>query len=479
MGFTPHTPADRQRMVERIGVKSIDELFSSIPPGLRLGRPLDLPAPLSEYEAIAALRERAALNRGIESVVCFAGAGAYDHTSPAVVDAIISRSEFLTAYTPYQAEVSQGTLESIYEFQSLVCRLTAMDVANASMYDAGSAVAEAAQMAQNITRRDRILVAESVHPAHVEVIRTYARGLGIPVETVGLRDGVTDLEKLRSAAGGPGRPAAAPSARREEELRQDSGTDSRRAAPGIAAVVVQHPNFFGSIEPMPGIAELARAAGALLIAVVDPVSLGVLAPPGAYGADIAVAEGQAFGLPLSYGGPYLGMLATRLQYVRQLPGRLVGRTTDVEGRTGYVLALQTREQHIRRERASSNICTNQALMALAASVCMAWFGREGLAELGRQCLSRARHLAGLISGIPGFKIENSHPFFKEFTVATPVPAREVIARGLDRGILAGVDLGRFRPEWNNRLLVAVTENRSREQLDSYARFLREEFGARQ
>jgi glycine dehydrogenase subunit 1 len=449
MSFTPHSAEDRRRILERIGVASVDELFSGIPPAIRLGRPLALPDPLSETEALAALRARAARNPGGERLACFAGAGAYDHTSPAIVDAVISRSEFYTAYTPYQAEVSQGTLQSIYEFQSLACRLTGMEVANASMYDAGSALAEAVHMARGITRRERVLVSESVHPAHLEVIRTYAHGLGIPVETVGLRDGVTDPDRLRA------------------------GLDDR-----AAAVVVQHPNFFGSVEPMPELAGLAHAAGALFIAAVDPVSLGALAPPGSYGADIAVAEGQALGLPLSFGGPYLGILATKLQHVRHLPGRIVGRTADLDGRTGYVLALQTREQHIRRERAASNICTNQALMALAATVWLAWFGREGIRELARQCLSRARYLAGRIAGVPGFAIANARPFFKEFAVVTPVPAAEVVARGLDHGLLAGVDLGRFNPGWRHRLLVAVTENRSRAEIDRYADFLAAEFGGR-
>ena len=436
-------------MLAAIGVASTDELFAGIPADIRLGRPLDLPAPLSETEVLAELRLRAARNLGAERLVCFAGAGAYDHTGPAVADAVISRSEFYTAYTPYQAEVSQGTLQSIYEFQSLVCRLTGMEVANASMYDAASALAETVHMARDITRRERVLVSAGVHPAHLEVIRTYAHGLDIPVEVVGLRDGVTDPELLEAAL------------------------DDR-----VASVIIQHPNFFGSIEPMPELARAAHAAGALLVAAVDPVSLGALLPPGGYDADIAVAEGQALGLPLSFGGPYLGMLATRKQYVRHMPGRLVGRTTDVDGRTGYVLALQTREQHIRRERAGSNICTNQALMALAAAVWMAWFGREGIKEVARQCLSRARFLADLIKQVPGFEVENARPFFKEFTVTTPVPAAEVIARGIAHGLLAGVDLGTFDPGWRNRLLVAVTENRTRAELDRYAEFLRGEFGGR-
>jgi len=450
VGFTPHTAEDRARMLERIGARSAEELFESIPAAIRLDRPLDLPEPVSEFELLARLKEIARRNAGGERLACFAGAGAYDHAGPAIVDTVVSRPEFYTAYTPYQAEVSQGTLQSIYEFQSLVCRLLGMGVANASMYDLGSALAETAHMARNITRRRRVLVSSSVHPAHLEVLRTYAHGLDIPVETVGLRDGVTDPELLRAAL-------------------DDT----------VAAVAVQHPNFFGSIEPMPELSGITRAAGAMFVAAVDPVSLGALVPPGDYGADIAVAEGQALGLPLSFGGPYLGLLAAKKEHIRHLPGRLVGRTTDVEDRTGYVLALQTREQHIRRERASSNICTNQALMALAAAVWLAWFGRTGVRELARQCLSRARYLADRIADIPGFTIANTRPFFKEFAVLTPVPAADIVKQGLDHGLLAGVDLGRFNPEWRHLLLVAVTENRSRDQLDRYAEFLRREYaGAR-
>lgn len=437
-------------MLERIGVESPEKLFESIPEAIRLNRPLDLPEPLSEFELLDKLKEFASSNAGSERLICFAGAGTYDHVSPAIVDTVISRPEFYTAYTPYQAEVSQGTLQSIYEFQSLVCRLLGMEVTNASMYDLGSALAESAHMARNIIRRRRVLVSASVHPVHIEVLRTYAHGLNIPVETIGLRDGVTDPELLRAAL-------------------DDT----------VAAVAVQHPNFFGSIEPMPELAGIARAAGAMFVAAVDPVSLGALAPPGQYGADIAVAEGQALGLPLSFGGPYLGLLAARKEHVRHLPGRIVGRTTDAEDRTGYVLALQTREQHIRRERASSNICTNQALMALAAAVWLSWFGREGIREVARQCLSRARYLADCIADIPGFAIANARPFFKEFAVVTPVPAADIVRQGLDHGLLAGVDLGRFNPKWRHLLLVAVTENRSRDQLDRYAEFLRREYAGAQ
>jgi len=440
--YTPHTADDRRKMLERIGVSGVDELFAGIPDDIRLRRPLTLPDPASEQEALALLGARAAANRGADRLVCFAGGGAYDHFSPAIVDQVISRSEYYTAYTPYQAEVSQGTLQSIYEFQSLVCRLFDMEVANASMYDAGSALAETTHMARDITRRSRVLVSDGVHPSYVEVVRTYAAGLGVPVETVPLQNLATDLSEL--------------------ERSLDDTT---------AACIVQHPNFFGTVEDVNKAAELAHAAGALFIVAADPVSLGVLAPPGSYGADVAVAEGQSLGLPLSFGGPYLGLLAVRRKYVRNMPGRLVGRTADVDGRTGYVLALQTREQHIRRERATSNICTNQALMALCANVWMAWYGREGIKELGRQCLSRAKYLAAAVDRLPGFELENRRPFFKEFTVTTPVPAADIVGRGIEHGILPGLDLGRFDPDWSKRLLVAVTEKRTREDMDRLVEFL--------
>jgi glycine dehydrogenase subunit 1 len=429
-------------MLERIGVGSVEELFAGIPDDIRLKRPLDLPEPLSEPEAVAELKRLAAANSGTDRLVCFAGAGAYDHYIPAIVDTIISRPEFYTAYTPYQAEVSQGTLQAIYEFQSLVCRLYGMEVANASMYDCASALAEATHMARDITRRPRVVVAGSVNPNHVEVIRTYAHGLNIPIEMLPLAGNVVDAAALEKTAG-----------------------------PDTAAVIVQHPNFFGNLEPVRRISEIAHRAGALLVVSADPVSLGALEPPGAYDADIAVGEGQPLGIPLSFGGPYLGLMSARRRFIRNMPGRIVARTADVEGRTGFVLALQTREQHIRRERAGSNICTNQALCALAASVYLATMGRTGIAEVARQSMAKAHYLADAIARIRGFVPETSAPFFKEFTVRTPLPASQVVAAGLKQGILSGVDLGRFNPEWKNRLLVAVTEKRTRAEMDAYCAFL--------
>jgi len=430
-------------MLQRVGVGSVEELFAGIPDDIRLKRPLDLPGPLSEPEAVAELTRLAAANSGTDRLVCFAGAGAYDHYIPAIVDTIISRPEFYTAYTPYQAEVSQGTLQAVYEFQSLVCRLYDMEVANASMYDCASALAEATHMARDITRRPKVIIAGSVNPNHVEVIRTYAHGLNIPIEMLPLAGNVVDPAALE-----------------------------RMAGPDTAAVIVQHPNFFGNLEPVRRISEVAHRAGALLVVSADPSSLGALEPPGAYDADVAVGEGQPLGIPLSFGGPYLGLMSARRRFIRNMPGRIVARTADLEGRTGFVLALQTREQHIRRERAGSNICTNQALCALAASVYLATMGRTGIAEVARQSMAKAHYLARAIGQIRGFVPETSAPFFKEFTVQTPLPASRVVDAGLKQGILPGVDLGRFNPEWKNRLLVAVTEKRTRAEMDAYCAFLK-------
>jgi len=449
MRFTPHTPSDRELMLERIGVRSVEELFSAMPADLKLKKPLDLPPALSEPEALAALAGLARANSGTSKLVCFAGAGAYDHYIPAVIDTIISRSEFYTAYTPYQAEVSQGTLQSIYEFQSLVCRLFEMEVANASMYDCATALAETAHMARDVTRRNELLVSSGVNPVWTEVVRTYSHGLNIPIRLLPLTTGCTDHSEL------------------EQNLDNDT-----------AAVLIQHPNFFGSVEPVRKLAGLCHAKGALLVVAVDPVSLGVLAPPGAYDADVAVAEGQALGIPLSFGGPYLGMMAAKKKLVRNMPGRIVARTADVDGKTGYVLALQTREQHIRRERATSNICTNQALCALAAGTYLSLMGRTGLAEVARQCLAKSHYLATRIGEVPGFSVEPCTEFFKEFVVKTPVPAADVVAAAAEAGILAGVDLARFNPDWRNRLLVAVTERRTRREMDAYVALLQKQFGGK-
>ncbi len=444
MSFVPHSEADRAEMLKVIGIKSEDELFADIPKKLRLDGPLDLPAALSEWEAVRALQELAADSRNL---ICFAGAGYYDHHVPAVVDHLIRRSEFYTAYTPYQAEVSQGTLQSIYEFQSLVSELIGLEVANASMYDGASAVAEAALMARSIQKnRNKIVLSLTTHPHYRQVLDTYNLGLALPVE-IAPRDaaGTTDLDALKKLL------------------------DER-----TAAVVVQSPNFYGLIENLEAAASLAHDAGALCIAVVDPISLAILKSPGECGADIAVAEGQPLGNPLSLGGPVVGLFAARRDYIRQMPGRIVGATEDVDGRRGFVLALQTREQHIRREKATSNICTNQGLNALAATIYLSTIGREGLRRVAEASARIAHYAFDRITGIGLEPLFPDAPFFREFAVKTPVAAREVIERGAEHGVLAGVALSRFpQLDVDDGLLIAFTEKRSKQDVDLLLEVLRE------
>ncbi len=443
MKFTPHTPEDKRLMLEKIGAPSIETLFDTIPEELKLRRALKLPPPLSEPEALSHLQQLAEQNSGTDKLICFAGGGAYDHYIPAVIETIISRSEFYTAYTPYQAEVSQGTLQAIYEFQSLICRLFAMEVANASMYDSASALAETVHMARDITGKNKVFIAETVNPLYREVVATYARGLNVPVINIPMQNFNIDLIALQK--------------------QLDKNT---------AAVLIQQPNFFGYLESINEIVRLTHEVGALIVTVVDPISLGIIQPPGAYNADIAVAEGQSLGIPLSFGGPYLGIFTTKRQFIRNMPGRIAARTVDISGKTGYVLALQTREQHIRRERATSNICTNQTLCALMATVYLSWMGKSGIKEVARQCLAKTNYLAREIEKIPGFVVPKEKRFFKEFVIQTPVPAGEIIENGIEKGILAGIDLGNFNPEWKNWLLIAVTEKRTRAELDRYISFLK-------
>jgi glycine dehydrogenase subunit 1 len=425
--FAPHTDDDIREMLAAVQASSIDDLFAQIPPKLRLGQPLELPRGVSEQEILADLGSLARVNLVGEDLVCFAGGGAYDHYVPSVVWAIAGRSELYTSYTPYQPELSQGVLQALFEYQSMVCELTALDVSNASLYDGATALVESVNMAR-AGGRSRILVASGVDPRSVETLRTYGRGSGYEPEPLGDEEGHADV------------------------------------ASDVAAVVVQHPNVYGVLEDVHALADKAHGAGALLIQVFDPTSLGILAPPGELGADIAVAEGQPFGNRMNYGGPFLGMLATRLEHVRKMPGRIVGATVDVEGRTGYVLTLQAREQHIRREKATSNICTNQTLMALAATVHLAWLGPGGLAELGRQCASKAAYAFSRLTAIPGVEPAfPGRPFFKEFTVRLPRPAVEIRDAMIDRGFLAGTPA-----PWagEGALIVAVTERRTRGEIDA-------------
>ena len=424
-------------MLLRVGAASIDNLFDQIPPGVRLDRPLDLFPGVSELDIVREMGAFAARNRSADELVCFAGGGAYDHYVPAVVKALAGRSEFATSYTPYQFEIAQGVLQVLFEFQSLVCALTELDVSNASLYDGATALVEAVNIVSSADR-PRVLVTGGVEPRLVETLRTAAIPTGHTVEVVGSAEGRTG----------------------EVDLGDD-----------VAAVVVQHPNRFGILEPVRQLAERAHVAGASLIQVFDPLSLGVLAPPGALGADVAVAEGQSLGNDLHYGGPYLGLIAARMDLVRKMPGRVVGQTVDVEGRAGYVLTLQAREQHIRRERANSNICTNQTLMAIAATVYMAWLGPEGLAEIGGQCAARAAYAADRLTTVDGVELRFANaPFFKEFALALPRSAVEVRDALLDRGILAGVPADDVD---DRTLVVAVTERRTRAEIDGFADALAE------
>jgi glycine dehydrogenase subunit 1 len=438
MRFAPHTDDDVREMLARIGLDGLDALFDQIPPSVRLNRPLDLPEGVSEMEILADLRALAAADGNADDLICFAGAGAYDHYVPSVVWALAGRSEFYTSYTPYQPELSQGVLQALFEYQSMICELTGLEVSNASLYDGATALAEAVNLARSSPGRDRVLVSEAVDPRYLETLRTYGRGAGYEPEIFPVKEG----------RGG------------EPQVGGD-----------VAAVIVQHPNRYGILEPARELFGMAHAGGARAIQVFDPLSLGVLAPPGELRADIAVAEGQVLGNHLNFGGPYLGVIATRLDDVRRMPGRIVGETVDVDGKVGYVLTLQAREQHIRREKATSNICTNQTLMAIAATVYLSWLGPEGLAELGRRCAAKAAYAAERLCEIHGVEpLFPDAPSFKEFALRLPRPADEVRDELIQRGFLAGVPL----PDANGRaLLVAVTERRTKAEIDSLAGAMQE------
>ena len=441
--YIPNTEQDTRRMLEAIGVPSVDALFEPVPAAVRLQRELDLPPALSEPDLMAHLGALAGQNADAAQVASFLGAGAYRHFAPGFIDQLLLRSEFYTAYTPYQPEISQGTLQAIFEFQTLAAQLMGTDLANASMYDGSTAMAEAAMMACRMTRRDRVVVARSVHPHYRDVLRTYAANLGLAVVEVGYgADGAIDRAQLAAAA-------------------KDA-----------AAVVFQYPNFFGVIEDPRPIAELAKGAGAMSVAVVaEPVAMGLLAPPGSLGVDVVAAELQAFGIPIGFGGPFCGVMAASEKCMRQMPGRFVGMATDTAGRPGFVLTLATREQHIRREKATSNICTNSGLMALAATMFMAAYGREGLPELARLNFDKAHYAQGEIvraAGAKGARLRFASPFFNEFVVGGLGDAAAVQKRLLGEQIVAGLPLGRYYPDLNDSLLVCVTELNGAEDIDRLA-----------
>ncbi len=445
MSFVGLTREEEQRMLQAIGVERFEELLADVPEGVRLARPPAIPGPLSEIELGRLLGAWADENHA--RAASFQGGGVYEHWIPAAVDALASRSEFLTAYTPYQPEVAQGTLTAIFEFQSMMAELTGCDVANASMYDGATATVEAALLARRQTGRRRVVVAGAVHPHTLAVMRTYLD----PAEIVT----VADADGLAAAG----------------RVREAVGTDA-------ACVIYQQPNFFGLIEDAKALHEAAHAAGALAVAVCDPVALALLEPPGRQGADLVVGEAQCLGSPVSFGGPLLGYFAARRALLRALPGRLVAETVDRDGRRGFVLTLQTREQHIRREKATSNICTNEGLMALRATIHLGLLGREGLREVADLCVQKSHHAARLAAGIPGYALAFTTPFFREFVLRCPVEARQVIEAGVEAGVRPGINLGRFRPEWRNLLLVAVTEMRSAGEIERWAATLRRAGGAR-
>ncbi len=442
MRYIPNTDADCRRMLDAIGVRSVEELFADIPASVRLKRPLRVPPALSEADLARHLRALAAKNADADRYASFLGAGCYNHFSPAIIGHLISRGEFLTAYTPYQPEISQGTLQAMYEYQTLICQLTGMEVSNASMYEGASATAEAILMAHRVTGRGEVIVARSVHPEYRQVTRTYAQQIDLTFHEVGFTPaGSVDARQVKAAL-----------------------TDR------VACLVVQNPNFFGVVEDLTELAGAAHAVGALLVvAVAEPVSLGLLKPPGECGADIVAGEGQGLGVPMSYGGPYLGFFATRERYMRQLPGRLVGETVDREGRTGYVLTLATREQHIRREKATSNICTSEALIALIATIYMETLGRNGLKEVALQNLRKAAYAKERLAKAKGCAVRFSGPTFNEFVLQVRRRPADILKGLVRKQILGGLDLGRFYPELADCLLLCVTEQNSREEIDALAR----------
>lgn len=437
--YIPNTEEDREKMLSALGLTSIDELFAELPRELKLGREMDLPGSMSELELTAHMKVLADKNADSGDCICFLGAGAYDHFIPSIVKHVLSRSEFYTSYTPYQPEISQGMLQAIFEYQTMICQLTGMDVSNASMYDGATALTEAAFMAVHSTGRREVAVSAGVHPEYREVLRTYARFNGIKVLELGLTGGKTDWRKLEDSLG-----------------------------ENCAAIIVQSPNFLGIIEDLKGAAELAAKNGALSIACVDPISIAILNPPGECGVDIAVGEGQSLGNPLSFGGPYLGFMAAKKELVRKMPGRIVGQTTDHEGRRGFVLTLQAREQHIRREKAVSNICSNQALNALAAAVYLSVMGRRGLKEVSNLCLQKSHYAYEKLLATGKFEKVTEAPFFKEFTVkALDEPVHQINERLLHNKITGGLELSLYDPDMENCWLVAVTEKRTKQEIDTF------------
>jgi len=442
MDYIPNTDEDRARMLSALGLKSINELFEDIPFELK-PKSFDLPSGKSELEVSRHLQALADKNN--TRLTSFLGAGFYDHFIPPAIESIISRPEFYTSYTPYQAEISQGLLQSIYEYQSVICSLTGMEVANASLYDGGTALYEAAMMACRITKRKKLIVDRGVNPIYRKMLSSYTRNLNLEfVELSTSEEGLVDRERIKT------------------KLDEDT-----------ACLILQNPNFFGALDNFSNLAEFAHNRGALIIISVYPISLGMAKSPGEMGADIAVGEGQSLGLSLSFGGPYLGLMATLKKFVRQMPGRIVGETVDRQNRRGFVLTLQTREQHIRREKATSNICSNESLCALSVLVYLSLVGKEGIRELANLCRDKAYYALECFSKIPGIKIRFSAPIFNEFVIELPKNPNMVIKELLKKGIIAGFPLGRYYPGMENCLLVTLTEKRTKEEIDLFVKNLRE------
>ncbi|RFU61914.1 aminomethyl-transferring glycine dehydrogenase subunit GcvPA [Bacillus sp. V59.32b] len=436
--YLPMTEQDKHEMLSAIGVSAVDEIFNDIPERVRFKGEYKIKPAKSESSLLKELSRLAAKNADVKSYASFLGAGVYDHYMPVIVDHVISRSEFYTAYTPYQPEISQGELQAIFEFQTMICELTGMDVANSSMYDGGTALAEAAMLSAGQTRRKKILLSSAVHPETRDVVKAYAKGQYVEVIEVPYKDGITDLAALK-------------------ELTSDE----------IAGVIVQYPNFFGRIEPLKEIEEIVHAEKAMFIVSSNPLALGALTPPGMLGADVVAGDAQVFGIPAAFGGPHCGYFAVTNKLIRKVPGRLVGQTVDEDGKRGFVLTLQAREQHIRRDKATSNICSNQALNALAASVAMTALGKTGVKEMAIRNIQKA-HYAKKALQDKGIEVVFDGPSFNEFVVKLPASYKEVNDRLFEKDIIGGFDLGRVYPELKNHMLVAVTELRTKEEIDAFA-----------
>ena len=444
MDYIGNTEADNQAMLRELAVVSAEELLKDIPQDKIIRRPLSLPPAASEMEVRKRMRQLAGQNANVADFACFLGAGAYDHYIPSTIPVVTKRGEFYTAYTPYQPEISQGTLQSIFEYQTMICNLTGLDVANASLYDGATALYEAVHLACEHTRRNTVLVAQTIHPEYRQVLHTYIKNSPVTIKEIMITDGITDLAELK------------------KQLNDQ-----------VAAIVVQQPNFFGCLENVQRLGEMAHEYGALFITSVYPISLGVLKKPSEYGADIVIGEGQSLGLPVSFGGPYLGIFACRQEFMRKMPGRIVGESVDNRGQRAYVLTLQTREQHIRRERATSNICSNEALCALSACVYLSSLGAAGLRDVATLSLAGAHYLAEAIAGIPGWKINFKSPFFNEFVATAPVDTEILNRKLLSKNIIGGLPLGTWYPELKKSLLFCVTEKRTKTEIDTLVSILKE------